>query len=136
MKHGLSWTGLLLVGLLVNANAAFAGPLSTTVSCASEIHLWGSTDVQATWTAHPSGGVPPYTYKWYPGSSTFGTNQVFTATLYANNQEGFFGYCEVPVVVKDSIGQTATASCTTAVWEHYDPNECMYYDSFGHLVYC
>ncbi len=137
MKQGLGWSGLLLLGILVNANAAFADPLSVSVGCASEAHVWYPVNGQTSWTAYPSGGTPPYTYKWWHGSTLLtGTNQTFTAILYASNYDDF-NYIPVTAVVRDSLGQTATGSCTTGVFWHAESEDsCWYYGPSGEIIYC
>ena len=136
MKKGLGWAGLLLLGILVNANAVFATPLSVSVGCASEAHVWYPINGQTSWSASPSGGVAPYTYQWWHGSVLLAsTSQIFNAILYASNHDDL-NYIQVTVVVKDSIGNTATGSCTTAVYWHSDSGTCWYYGSSGEIIYC
>ena len=56
-------------------------------------------------TCNPSGGTG-YTYKWYQGSTSIGTSQNITGTLYHNTDDNTYVYC----VVTDSTGGTATTN--------------------------
>ena len=56
-------------------------------------------------TCNPSGGTE-YTYKWYKGTTSIGTSQNITGTLYHNTDDNTYVYC----VVTDSTGGTATTN--------------------------
>jgi hypothetical protein len=71
---------------------------------------WNMTSTPSvTFTAHATGGVPPYSYQWYADGSPLGTG--VTQTIYSWS----VGTHTVSVVITDMFGRTATAFATLIV---------------------
>lgn len=69
----------------------------------------GTIPFTVSFTAAPSGGVPPYSFAWDFGDNSFGNYSSSTAQNPTHTYE-FAGTYDVSVTVTDAIGQTASMS--------------------------
>jgi hypothetical protein len=102
-SYGMEYTPLPEVYILpTTPPTVYITPVSAT---------WNMTGgIPITFTAHVSGGVPPYTYEWYmDGFLQPGTGNTFTIYSWAA------GTHTVSVAIADYFGRTATSIVTLIV---------------------
>lgn len=72
---------------------------------------WVKKGTSATWTANVSGGVAPFTYKWYQNTSQIGTAQSVTRTVSGNFT------LKVEVTGANGVKVTQTKNITSGLLE-------------------
>ncbi|MDQ7822414.1 MAG: tetratricopeptide repeat protein [Candidatus Eremiobacteraeota bacterium] len=96
------------------APASPASPLTVTLD---PPELSGPQGLKVSLVAHPSGGVPPYTYEWYENGQM--ETELYRSSIQWNL--GSPGKYTESVIVRDSAGTTAQANCTVTVQQKAAP---------------
>jgi hypothetical protein len=100
-----------------DSNSICPAALAASIGGLPYLHVYGYNYDTVTRSASPTGGVPPYTYKWYRNGNLVGTGSSYTETFYGNNSD-WNQTVPISLTVTDSNGQTANATSSSYVYYH------------------